>query len=55
MTRFGDARMTGSGACVFAEFTRRDAALAVIARMPSTMRGWYAAGLAAHPLRLLAA
>ena len=51
---FGEARMTGSGACVFAEFSHRDAALAVIARKPVEMRGWCAAGLDDHPLHALA-
>lgn len=44
------AMMTGSGACVFAEFARRDQAAAVLAGMPAGMRGWLADGLAAHPL-----
>ena len=54
LTQFGAARMTGSGACVFAEFATEDAAREVIARLPGDMRGWIAAGLDAHPLRALA-
>ncbi|MEO8408927.1 MAG: 4-(cytidine 5'-diphospho)-2-C-methyl-D-erythritol kinase [Propionivibrio sp.] len=54
LARFGEARLTGSGACVFAAFSRRQAALEVLARKPAGMRGWYAAGLAEHPLRALA-
>ena len=50
LAQFGEARMSGSGACVFAEFDCQEAALAVIARLPSDMRGWVAAGLPAHPL-----
>lgn len=50
----GDARMSGSGACVFAEFSSPDAAYAVLAELPSTMRGWAAAGLPHHPLHALA-
>ncbi len=50
LSRFGEARMSGSGACVFAEFDRKDAAQAVIQKLPCGMRGWLAAGLAAHPL-----
>lgn len=52
--RFGTARMTGSGACLFAEFPTRDVAQTVIDALPTGMRGWLAAGLAAHPLRTLA-
>lgn len=44
------AMMTGSGACVFAEFPDRPAAEAALASKPSAMAGWVANGLAAHPL-----
>lgn len=44
------AMMTGSGACVFAEFTDRNKAAAVYAALPGGMKGWLADGLAAHPL-----
>jgi 4-diphosphocytidyl-2-C-methyl-D-erythritol kinase len=53
LARFGEARMTGSGACVFAEFAGEEAAREVLARLPDDMRGWTAAGLDAHPLRAL--
>ncbi|MDR2788461.1 MAG: 4-(cytidine 5'-diphospho)-2-C-methyl-D-erythritol kinase [Candidatus Accumulibacter sp.] len=53
LARFGEARMTGSGACVFAEFADEAAARAVLAGLPNDMRGWAAAGLDAHPLRAL--
>lgn len=53
--RFGTARMSGSGACVFAEFSGQDAALAALAQLPGSMRGWVAPGLDRHPLRDLAA
>jgi 4-diphosphocytidyl-2-C-methyl-D-erythritol kinase len=49
--RFGKARMTGSGACVFSEFTQREMAETVILQLPEGMRGWMAAGLNRHPLR----
>jgi len=45
-----DAMMTGSGACVFAAFARREAAEAALACLPVGMAGWLAEGLAAHPL-----
>ncbi len=51
---FGQARMTGSGACVFAEFAQRAAAESVIRQLPAAMRGWLAAGLDRHPLHQLA-
>jgi 4-diphosphocytidyl-2-C-methyl-D-erythritol kinase len=53
--RFGDARMTGSGSCVFASFVDREAASRAFAERPPGMAGWLAPGLAAHPLRGLAA
>jgi 4-diphosphocytidyl-2-C-methyl-D-erythritol kinase len=52
--RFGEARMTGSGACVFARFADRDEANDVLASLPPGMRGWVAAGLPRHPLCALA-
>ncbi len=54
LAAYGDARMTGSGACVFAEFANRDAAEDVLRKMPAGMRGWAAAGLARHPLFAIA-
>ncbi len=51
LRQFGNARMTGSGACVFAEFTGEAAARAVMDQLPATMRGVVAQGLARHPLR----
>ena len=50
----GPARMTGSGACVFAEFGDEAQARAVLNRLPQTMRGVLARGLDHHPLRALA-
>lgn len=50
LSAFGDARMTGSGACVFAAFEHREAAERVLGQMPEGMRGWVAAGLPRHPL-----
>lgn len=47
---FGKAMMTGSGACVFAEFNNRNQAEAVIKQLPAGMRGVAAQGLARHPL-----
>lgn len=50
LNSFGKAMMTGSGACVFAEFTDRGQAEAVLARLPQDMRGVVAQGLTRHPL-----
>lgn len=48
---FGKAMMTGSGACVFAEFESRSQAEAVFRQMPPGMRGVVAQGLMRHPLQ----
>lgn len=44
------ARMSGSGACVFAAFGSREEAEAVVAGCPADCRGFVARGLEAHPL-----
>jgi 4-diphosphocytidyl-2-C-methyl-D-erythritol kinase len=44
------ARMTGSGACVFAEFDSAAEARAVQSMLPASMHGFLAEGLARHPL-----
>jgi len=49
-----DAMMTGSGACVFAAFARREAAAAAFAALPAGMSGWLADGLMQHPLAEIA-
>jgi 4-diphosphocytidyl-2-C-methyl-D-erythritol kinase len=51
LRRRAPARMTGSGACVFAEFDSRERAQAVADELPATMRGFVAQGLMQHPLR----
>lgn len=48
--QFGEARMTGSGACVFASFGTEEAARDVLRQLPETMRGFVAQGLDRHPL-----
>jgi 4-diphosphocytidyl-2-C-methyl-D-erythritol kinase len=50
LRQFGDARMTGSGACVFASFESEDAARSVLRQLPDTMQGFVAQGLDRHPL-----
>jgi 4-diphosphocytidyl-2-C-methyl-D-erythritol kinase len=49
--RCPQARMTGSGACVFAEFRSETEARALHAQLPRDMRGFVARGLDRHPLR----
>ena len=50
LEQHGEARMSGSGACVFAEFSTEFAARAAHAQLPQTMRGFVARGLERHPL-----
>jgi 4-diphosphocytidyl-2-C-methyl-D-erythritol kinase len=49
--RRGNARMTGSGSCVFAGFESREAAQRVMDELPEGMHGFIARGLTQHPLR----
>lgn len=48
--RCPQARMTGSGACVYAEFETRAQADAVQSQLPGGTSGFVAQGLARHPL-----
>jgi 4-diphosphocytidyl-2-C-methyl-D-erythritol kinase len=48
----GEARMTGSGACVFAPYGSREAAQRVLDQLPAGMSGFVAQGLERHPLRV---
>ena len=48
--KYGDALMTGSGACVFAAYQSRSEAEAVLKQLPKEMRGVVAQGLVRHPL-----
>ena len=50
LRQHGQARMTGSGSCVFAAFESREAAQRVIGALPSAMKGFIAQGLTHHPL-----
>jgi 4-diphosphocytidyl-2-C-methyl-D-erythritol kinase len=49
-SRVPGARMTGSGACVFAEFRTEAEALALERELPGGMRGFVTQGLEKHPL-----
>jgi 4-diphosphocytidyl-2-C-methyl-D-erythritol kinase len=50
LRRYGDARMSGSGACCFVEFDQESAARAALAALPADMSGFVAAGQDRHPL-----
>jgi 4-diphosphocytidyl-2-C-methyl-D-erythritol kinase len=47
---WGDARMSGSGACCFVAFDTGAAAAAAHAALPSSMQGFVARGMDQHPL-----
>ncbi len=51
LRQHGKARMTGSGSCVFAEYSSREEAQRVLDRLPAPMTGFVAKGLTHHPLR----
>ena len=53
--QYAPALMSGSGACVFAEFATEAQAQAVLRQLPEDMRGFVARGLQQHPLRDFAA
>jgi 4-diphosphocytidyl-2-C-methyl-D-erythritol kinase len=53
LRQFGDARMSGSGACVFAEFAAEREARSALSRMPADMRGFVVRGLDRQPLAAL--
>jgi len=50
LRQFGEARMTGSGACVFAACRDRATAEAIFAARPAHWKGFVADGLDQHPL-----
>ncbi|KAF0166680.1 MAG: 4-diphosphocytidyl-2-C-methyl-D-erythritol kinase [Rhodocyclaceae bacterium] len=50
LRHYGDARMSGSGACCFVEFGLESAARAALAALPADMQGFVAAGMDLHPL-----
>ncbi|HEY0587059.1 MAG TPA: 4-(cytidine 5'-diphospho)-2-C-methyl-D-erythritol kinase [Pseudoduganella sp.] len=47
---YGDARMTGSGACVFVALPSEKQADAVLAKVPAAWTGWKAKALKQHPI-----
>ena len=53
LQQYGDARMTGSGACVFCPFKDEQQAEAVLATVPLQWKAWKAKAIAHHPLAYL--
>ncbi|RXZ34028.1 4-(cytidine 5'-diphospho)-2-C-methyl-D-erythritol kinase [Oxalobacteraceae bacterium CAVE-383] len=50
LRQFGDARMTGSGACVFCSFEHESQASEVLQQVPTHWKAWTAKALQQHPL-----
>ena len=50
LQQFAEARLTGTGACVFAEFPNAVAAQQVLEQIPADCRGFFAQGLNQSPL-----
>jgi 4-diphosphocytidyl-2-C-methyl-D-erythritol kinase len=53
LAQFGEARMTGSGACVFCPFEQEHQADAVLNTVPAHWKAWKAKAIAHHPLAYL--
>lgn len=51
LERFGQARMSGSGCCVFLECSNAEQAKTVVTGLQNTLKIWHATGLDEHPLR----
>ncbi|ABR88561.1 4-diphosphocytidyl-2-C-methyl-D-erythritol kinase [Janthinobacterium sp. Marseille] len=51
--QYGDARMTGSGACVFCPFEQEQQADAVLTTVPPHWKAWKAKAIKHHPLAYL--
>jgi 4-diphosphocytidyl-2-C-methyl-D-erythritol kinase len=47
---YGDARMTGSGACVFSAVATEAEADAVLEKVPAKWKAWKAKALERHPI-----
>ncbi|MCP4186541.1 MAG: 4-(cytidine 5'-diphospho)-2-C-methyl-D-erythritol kinase [Gammaproteobacteria bacterium] len=50
LSQFGDARMTGTGACIYAPFDSLDAAEGVKSRVPAQWRSYVARGMNQNPV-----
>ncbi|MFT5789142.1 MAG: 4-diphosphocytidyl-2-C-methyl-D-erythritol kinase [Shewanella sp.] len=52
LVEYAPSRMTGTGACVFGEFTHSQQALDALAELPADMRGFVAKGMNKSPLQI---
>lgn len=52
LVEYAPSRMTGTGACVFGEFTHSQQALDALAELPAHMRGFVAKGMNKSPLKI---
>ena len=52
LVQYAPTRLTGTGACIFAEFTDKDQALAVFEQRPANLTGFVAKGVNESPLYL---
>jgi 4-diphosphocytidyl-2-C-methyl-D-erythritol kinase len=52
LSQHGEARLTGSGACVFARFESESGAEAALKQLPAQWRGWKVRSLSDHPLKM---
>ena len=50
LSAHGNARMTGSGACVFCPFENEQQAQSVLAQVPPRWKAWKAEAMQRHPL-----
>jgi 4-diphosphocytidyl-2-C-methyl-D-erythritol kinase len=53
LARYGAARMTGSGACVFSAFSSEQEAEQVLHQVPAKWKAWKAKSLTQHPIKSL--
>ena len=51
LVEYAPSRMTGTGACVFGEFTDQQQALDALAKLPANMQGFVAKGMNKSPLQ----
>ncbi|WP_137222675.1 4-(cytidine 5'-diphospho)-2-C-methyl-D-erythritol kinase [Shewanella sp. MEBiC00475] len=52
LVEYAPSRMTGTGACVFGEFTHSQQALDALAELPADMQGFVAKGMNKSPLQI---
>ncbi len=50
LNQFAEAKLTGTGACIYASFEKEDDAREILSRLPATLKGFVARGLNRSPL-----